>query len=61
VGEPRVLFPANSYNNPANYQLYDLAPDDKRSLMVRGVTAEAGTELILTENWFEEPKARGRR
>ncbi len=56
-----MLFPANSYTNPANYQLYDLAPDDKRSLMVRGVTAEAGTELILTENWFEEPKARGRR
>ncbi len=61
VGEPRVLFPANSYNSPANYQLYDLAPDDKRFLMVRGVTAEAGTELILTENWFEELKARVRR
>jgi hypothetical protein len=61
VGEPRVLFPANSYNSPANYQLYDVAPDDKRFLMVRGVTAEAGTELILTENWFEELKARVRR
>jgi hypothetical protein len=29
--------------------------------MVRGVAAEGETELILTENWFEELRARVRR
>jgi Tol biopolymer transport system component/tRNA A-37 threonylcarbamoyl transferase component Bud32 len=61
VGEPRVLFPANSYNLIPSYPLYDVAPDDRRFLMVRGVAAEGETELILTENWFEELRARVRR
>jgi hypothetical protein len=43
-----------------NFALYDVAPDDKRFLMVQGVAA-AETELILTENWFEELKARAGR
>ena len=58
VGEPRVLFPATSYNITPTYALYDVAPDDRHFLMVRGVAAEAQTELILTENWFEELRAR---
>jgi Tol biopolymer transport system component/tRNA A-37 threonylcarbamoyl transferase component Bud32 len=58
VGEPRVLFAATSYNISPTYALYDVAPDDRHFLMVRGVAAEAQTELILTENWFEELRAR---
>ena len=58
VGEPKVLFPATSYNITPTYSLYDVAPDDRHFLMVRGVAAEAQTELILTENWFEELRAR---
>jgi serine/threonine protein kinase len=61
VGETRILFPANSYTLAGNYPLYDMAPDDRRFLMVRGAAAAGETELILTENWFEELRARARR
>jgi len=61
VGETRILFPASSYTLAGNYPLYDVAPDDRRFLMVRGVAGATETELILTENWFEELKARAQR
>ena len=35
--------------------------DDRRFVMVRGVTAAEESELILTENWFQELKARMRK
>jgi serine/threonine protein kinase len=57
VGETHILFPAGAYTLTGNYPLYDVAPDDRRFVMVQGVAA-AETELILTENWFEELKAR---
>jgi len=57
VGETRTLFPAGSFTLTGNYPLYAVAPDDKRFVMVQGVAA-AETELILTENWFQELKAR---
>ena len=60
VGETRILFPAGSYTLTGNYPLYDVAPDDKRFVMVQGVAA-AETELILTENWFEELRGRAGR
>ena len=60
VGETRILFPAGGYTLTGNYPLYDVAPDDKRFVMVQGVAA-AETELILTENWFEELRARAGR
>jgi len=60
VGETRTLFPAGNFTLAGNFALYDVAPDDKRFLMVQGVAA-AETELILTENWFEELKARAGR
>jgi Tol biopolymer transport system component/tRNA A-37 threonylcarbamoyl transferase component Bud32 len=58
VGAPQVLFPAISFDLTQNYPLYDVAPDDRRFVMVRGVAPAGGTELLLTENWFEELKAR---
>jgi len=58
VGEPRALFPANAYTFAGNFQLYDVAPDDRRFLMIRGDVAGVATELILTQNWFEELRAR---
>jgi eukaryotic-like serine/threonine-protein kinase len=61
IGEPKVLFEASSYQFAPNYQLYDISPDDRRFVMVRSVSPEGGTELILTENWFQELKARVRR
>jgi len=61
IGEPRVLLAANSYEFTPNYQLYDISPDDRRFIMVRAISPEGGTELILTENWFQELKARASR
>ncbi len=61
VGQPKVLFPASSYILSGAYALYDVTPDDKRFVMVRSAAATAETELILTQNWFEELKARAGR
>ena len=61
VGERRVLFPATGYNFTGSYPLYDVAPDDRRFLMVRGVSPEGETEVILIQNWFRELEARTRR
>jgi hypothetical protein len=58
VGERRVLFPASAYDFSGSYPLYDVAPDDRRFLMVRGVSPEGETEAILIQNWFQELKAR---
>jgi Tol biopolymer transport system component/tRNA A-37 threonylcarbamoyl transferase component Bud32 len=58
AGEPKVLFSLASYSLTTNYPLYDVSPDDKRFIFVRGVTPEGGTEVVLTENWFQELKVR---
>jgi hypothetical protein len=38
-----------------------VTPDDRRFVMVRGVTAAGESELILAENWLEELEARVRK
>jgi hypothetical protein len=43
---------------PGEGLLRRVSPDDKRLLFVRWVTPERGTELVLTENWFQELEAR---
>ncbi|MGH7536163.1 MAG: protein kinase domain-containing protein [Gemmatimonadales bacterium] len=58
VGQQRVLFPAAPYLTLGFYQSYNVSPDDRRFLMVREGTAAQQSELILTENWFQELKAR---
>jgi hypothetical protein len=61
VGEPKVLFPAAPFDVGGGFQLYDVTPDGKRFVMVRGTAATAETELVLVQNWFEELKARTRK
>jgi len=61
VGQQRVLFPAASYGLAGAVARYDVTADDRRFVMVRGVTAAEESELILTENWFQELKARMRK
>ncbi len=56
VGQQRVLFSAAEYLSDFNHVLYDLTPDDRRFVMLRGIEADAG-ELIWVQNWFEELKA----
>ena len=58
VGQPRVLFPAAQYVLTGNAGVYDVSPDDKRFLLVRGATGGVGTELVVVQNWFEELKGR---
>jgi eukaryotic-like serine/threonine-protein kinase len=58
VTDRTVLFaidPALLFRQNEQYALYDVAPDDQRFLMLRAVSfQEAGPELILVENFFEE-------
>jgi serine/threonine-protein kinase len=61
VDQPKVLFPAISYILSPSYPIYDVSPDDRRFVMVRSAAATEETEVILTQNWFEELKARAGR
>jgi serine/threonine-protein kinase len=61
VGEPKVLFSAAPFDVGGGFQLYDVTPDGRRFVMVRGTAATAETELVLVQNWFEELKARTRK
>jgi Tol biopolymer transport system component/tRNA A-37 threonylcarbamoyl transferase component Bud32 len=61
VDQPEVLFPASSYILSNSYAIYDVAPDDSRFVMARSAAATEETEVILTQHWFEELKARAPR
>ena len=58
VGGQKVLFPAASYSFTGGYATYDVAPDDRRFVMIRSVAPSAETELVLVQNWAEELKTR---
>jgi hypothetical protein len=58
AGQPKILFPANTYLLIPSFATYDVAPDDKRFVMLRSAAATEDTEIILTQNWFQELKAR---
>jgi eukaryotic-like serine/threonine-protein kinase len=58
VGEQRVLFSAAPYVNLGFMQSYAVSPDDRRFLMLREGALSQQSELILTENWAQELKAR---
>jgi len=58
VGQQRVLFSAVPYLLLGFFQSYAVSPDDRRFLMVREGTAATQSQLILTENWYQELKAR---
>jgi serine/threonine-protein kinase len=56
----KVLFPAGGYSFAGTYPTYDVAPDDRRFVMIRSVAPSAETELVLVQNWAEELKSRKR-
>ena len=56
-GDPRPLFPVTGYRSARNRQEYDVAPDDRRFLMIKDFGGDAGDEVVFVENWFEELKA----
>ncbi len=55
-GLPRPLFSLAGYVNARNRQQYDVAPDDRRFLMIRAIGGQ--NEAVYAENWFEELRAR---
>ena len=62
VGRQRVLFSATSFLADDSHRLYDVSPDDRRFLMLRGRDGGEQGDLILAQNWFEELRAKvGRR
>jgi hypothetical protein len=60
VGEQRTLFSITPYLDLGFMQSYNVSPDDRRFLMVREGAPSQQSELIFTENWFQELKARTR-
>jgi Tol biopolymer transport system component len=59
-GVPRPLFSVAGYRSARNRQQYDVAPDDRRFLMIREHSGGHGGDLVYVENWFEELKARAK-
>ena len=58
VGAQKVLFSVTPYLDLGLLQSYNVSPDDRRFLMVREGAPSQVSELILTENWLQELKAR---
>ncbi|HEX9166926.1 MAG TPA: protein kinase [Gemmatimonadales bacterium] len=53
-GEPQPLFPAKGYAGAENGRMYDVAPDDRRFLMLRLLPDSTPPAVIVVENFFEE-------
>ncbi|MCH7716881.1 MAG: PD40 domain-containing protein [Gemmatimonadetes bacterium] len=58
VGASRLLFATQGYSIAELHPSYDVAPDDRRFLMLRRVSGDNETKLILIQNFLEELKAR---
>ena len=63
VGQQRVLFSGVGYNQGVDFPQpigheRKVSLDDQRFVMLRSVEVDAGSELILVDNWFEELKER---
>ena len=56
-GTPHALFPLTGYLAARNRPEYDVAPDDRRFLMIR-VPGASNEELVYVENWFTELRAK---
>ena len=61
LGTPRPLFSVEQYRSARNRQQYDVAPDDRHFLMIRGIADQANTRLVYVENWFPELLAKVKR
>ena len=60
VGEQKTLFSLAPFAFGGPIQLYAITPDDKTFLMMRETSAGESGALVVSENWFEELKAKGR-
>ena len=58
AGTPRPLFPLDGYRSARNRQQYDVAPDDRRFLMIREPTEGGDRGVVYVDNWLAELKAR---
>jgi Tol biopolymer transport system component len=61
VGEQKVLFSLGPFVFSGPIQIYAVAPDDRRFLMLRETSAGESGLLVVSEHWFEELKTRARR
>ena len=59
-GQPKPLFSMASYVSIGPVQSFEVSPDDRRFLMLRETTPTERNELIVTQNWTEEMKARAK-
>ena len=57
-GVPQPLFPVAGYRAARNRQQYDVAPDDRRFVMIREVGGDPHGQVVYVEHWLEELKAR---
>jgi len=46
------------YRAARNRPQYDVAPDDRRFVMIRDRADDARGQVVYVENWLEELKAR---
>jgi serine/threonine-protein kinase len=56
VGKPRRVFEGHYATSGALFANYDVTPDGKRLLMVKGSVQEAPAQINLVINWLEEVK-----
>jgi Tol biopolymer transport system component len=54
AGNPRVLFSVAGYRAARNRAQYDVAPDDRRFVMIRDVAIDMPAQIIYVENWLAE-------
>ncbi len=59
LGVPRALFSVDGYASARNRQQYDVAPDDRRFIMIKEPENTPG-EVVYVENWFTELKERAK-
>jgi eukaryotic-like serine/threonine-protein kinase len=60
-GQPKALFSTTPYVALGPVQSFDVSPDDRRFLLLQETAPSERNELILTENWIHEMKARARK
>ena len=61
LGRATTLFNASGFVELAVHQQYAVAPDDRRFLMLRPISASGSDKLIIVDNWFEELKGKPKR
>jgi serine/threonine protein kinase/Tol biopolymer transport system component len=60
-GSAHPLFSVTGYADAINRQQYDVAPDDRRFLMIRRPTNAGRQEVVLVEHFFEDLEAKVKR